>query len=132
VAAGAERRGLVVEQSLSVMNGPRSLLYASPWFYLLAAGIAEMGFTTFMKLSDGFRRWTFNVCFAVCAIASFGLLNLATRSLSLGTAYAIWTGLGAFGTAVIGIAFFGDPATSWRLVFLTTLIGSIIGLRLVS
>ncbi|HLK90681.1 MAG TPA: multidrug efflux SMR transporter [Polyangia bacterium] len=114
------------------MNGLRALLQLNPWVYLLAAGVAEMGFTTFMKLSDGFRRWTFNVCFSICAVASFGLLNLATRRLSLGTAYAIWTGIGAFGTAAIGIAAFGDPATFWRLVFLTTLIASLIGLRFVS
>jgi quaternary ammonium compound-resistance protein SugE len=114
------------------MNGLRSLLHLNPWLYLVAAGTAEVGFTTFMKLSDGFRRWGFNVCFAVCAIASFSLLNLATRTLSLGTAYAIWTGIGAFGTVAVGILFFGDPATAWRLVFLTALIVSLIGLRLVS
>ena len=114
------------------MNGPRALLDLNPWLYLVAAGVAEVGFTTFMKLSDGFRRWGFNACFAVCAIASFALLNLATRSLSLGTAYAIWTGIGAFGTVAMGILYFGDPATLWRLLFLTTLIVSIIGLRFVS
>ena len=114
------------------MSALRSLLHLNPWVYLLAAGIAEIGFTSFMKLSDGFRRIPFDVCFALCAIASFGLLNLATRSLSLGTAYAIWTGIGAFGTAAVGILFFGDPATLWRLLFLTTLIISLIGLRLVS
>ena len=114
------------------MSAARWLLDLNPWLYLLVAGVAEVGFTTFMKLSDGFRRWTFNVCFSICAVASFGLLNLATRNLSLGTAYAIWTGLGAFGTAVIGIAFFGDPATFWRVLFLTILILSIIGLRFVS
>lgn len=114
------------------MTNARSLLHLSPWTYLFAAGIAEMGFTTFMKLSHGFRNWTFNVCFAICALASFGLLNLATRDLSLGTAYAVWTGIGAFGTAAVGIALFGDPATFWRLLFLTTLILSLIGLKLVS
>jgi quaternary ammonium compound-resistance protein SugE len=114
------------------MNGPRALLELSPWLYLVAAGIAEVGFTTFMKLSDGFRRWGFNACFALCAITSFALLNLATRSLSLGTAYAIWTGIGAFGTVAVGILYFGDPATSWRLFFLSTLIASIIGLRVVT
>jgi quaternary ammonium compound-resistance protein SugE len=114
------------------MNGLRALLHLNPWTYLLAAGVAEIGFTTCMKLSDGFRRWNFNVCFAVCAIASFSLLNLATRSLSLGTAYAVWTGIGAFGTVLVGILFFGDPAMLWRVIFLTTLIVSIIGLRFVS
>jgi quaternary ammonium compound-resistance protein SugE len=108
------------------------LLHFSPWIYLLVAGVAEMGFTTFMKLSNGFRNWTFNICFALCALASFGLLNLATRELSLGTAYAVWTGIGAFGTAAVGILFFGDPASFWRLCFLTSLIVSLIGLRFVS
>lgn len=91
-----------------------------------------MGFTTFMKLSQGFRNGIFNLCFAVCALTSFGLLNLATRDISLGTAYAVWTGIGAFGTAAVGILLFGDPATFWRLVFLATLIFSLMGLKLVS
>ena len=62
----------------------------------------------------------------------FNTFNLSTRELSLGTAYAVWTGIGAFGTAAVGILFFGDPATFWRLVFLTTLIGSLVGLKYVS
>lgn len=114
------------------MNGIRSLLHLNPWIYLVLAGVAEIGFTTSMKLSEGFRNWTFNVCFALCALASFGLLNLATRNVSLGTAYAVWTGIGAFGTAAVGILFFDDPATFWRLLLLTTLIVSLIGLKLVS
>lgn len=104
----------------------------NPWLYLIAAGLCEMGFTTFMKLSNGFQSWGYNVGFAVCALLSFGLLNLSTRDLSLGTAYAVWTGIGAFGTAAIGMLVFEDPTTPWRVLFLTTLIGSIIGLRLVS
>jgi quaternary ammonium compound-resistance protein SugE len=110
----------------------RSLSHLNPWIYLVAAGVFEMGFTSFMKLSHGFERWGYDVCFAVCALLSFGLLNLSTRDLSLGTAYAVWTGIGAFGTAAVGILLFKDPATFWRLVFLTTLIGSIIGLKFVS
>lgn len=114
------------------MSFVKSLLNFNPWLYLVVAGVCEMGFTAFMKLSDGFKHWGYNAAFAVCALASFGLLNLSTRSLSLGTAYAVWTGLGAFGTALIGIFFFGDPATFWRVTFLFTLIGSIIGLKFVS
>jgi quaternary ammonium compound-resistance protein SugE len=106
--------------------------HPSPWISLVAAGVFEIGFTTFMKLSNGFRNWTYNCCFAVCALLSFGLLNLSTRQLSLGTAYAVWTGIGAFGTAAVGMLVFKDPTTFWRVAFLTTLIGSIIGLRLVS
>jgi quaternary ammonium compound-resistance protein SugE len=108
------------------------LAHLNPWIYLLAAGACEIGFTSFMKLSNGFENWTYNVCFALCALLSFGLLNLSTRDLSLGTAYAVWTGLGAFGTAAVGMLFFKDPTTFWRLAFLTTLIGSIIGLKFVS
>jgi quaternary ammonium compound-resistance protein SugE len=114
------------------MTFVRFLLHLNPWVYLVAAGFAEMGFTSFMKLSDGFQRWAYNVCFAICAMLSLLLLNLATRTLSLGTAYAVWTGMGAFGTALVGIAFFGDPTSPLRLLFLTTLIGSVIGLKFVS
>jgi quaternary ammonium compound-resistance protein SugE len=117
---------------IAAMTFTKSLLHLNPWIYLLTAGLFEVGFTGFMKLSDGFKHWGYNVCFAVCALASFGLLNLSTRQLSLGTAYAVWTGLGAFGTAAIGILFFRDPASFARLAFLTMLIGSIIGLKLVS
>lgn len=104
----------------------------NPWVWLILAGCFEIGFTTFMKLSNGFSRIPYTVGFAVCAILSFVLLNKATTAIPLGTAYAVWTGVGAFGTAVVGIVFFKDPADTWRLVFLTTLIGSIIGLKVVS
>ena len=114
------------------MGGLRSLWHLDPWIYLLSAGVFEMGFTSFMKLSNGFKNWTYDVCFSACALLSFGLLNLATREMSLGTAYAVWTGIGAFGTAAVGILFFKDPMTFWRVVFLSTLIGSIIGLKFVS
>jgi quaternary ammonium compound-resistance protein SugE len=110
----------------------RPLHHFGPWIYLVTAGVFEIGFTTFMKLSHGFKYWRYNVAFAICALLSFGLLNVSTRDLSLGTAYAVWTGIGAFGTAAVGILVFKDPATLWRVLFLTTLIGSIIGLRLVS
>lgn len=102
------------------------------WVYLLLAGLFEVGFTTFLKLSDSFSKLWPSLGFLACAIASFWLLTKATQTIPLGTAYAVWTGIGAFGTAVIGIWAFGDPATALRLVFLTLLIGSIIGLKLVS
>lgn len=104
----------------------------NPWIYLVLAGSFEIGFTTFMKLSNGFSRIPYTVAFAVCAILSFVLLNKATTAIPLGTAYAVWTGIGAAGTAIVGIAFFKDPAETWRIIFLTTLIGSIVGLKFVS
>jgi len=104
----------------------------SAWLILILAGFFEIGFTTFMKLSAGFSKWPYTVAFAVCAILSFVLLNRATLQISLGTAYAVWTGLGAFGTAIVGIAFFKDASDFWRIFFLTTLIVSIIGLKFVA
>lgn len=104
----------------------------NPWIWLALAGCFEIGFTTFMKLSDGFSKWPHTIAFAVCAIASFGLLNKAMAGIPLGTAYAVWTGIGAFGTALVGILVFKDATNPWRLFFLTTLILSLIGLKAVS
>jgi quaternary ammonium compound-resistance protein SugE len=102
------------------------------WLYLILAGCFEIGFTTFMKLSDGFSRLWPTIGFVVTALVSFLLLNQAVRTIPTGTAYAVWTGIGAFGTAVVGMIFFKEPVTAGRLFFLTTLIGSVIGLKLVS
>lgn len=102
------------------------------WLYLFLAGLFEIGFTTFLKLSDGFGRLWPTAFFLLFALASFWLLNKSLQGVPLGTAYAVWTGIGAFGTAIVGILLFGDPLTSWRLLFLALLIGSIIGLKVVS
>lgn len=102
------------------------------WVYLLLAGLFECGFTTCLKLSDGLTHRGWAAAFLLLSIVSFGLLTLAARTIPLGTAYAVWTGIGAAGTAAIGIIWFKDPATTWRLVFLCTLIGSVVGLKLVS
>jgi quaternary ammonium compound-resistance protein SugE len=85
------------------------------WLYLFLAGLFEIGFTTFLKLSDGFSRLWPTVFFVLFAGASFWLLNKALHGVSLGTAYAVWTGIGAFGTAIVGILMFADPVTFWRL-----------------
>lgn len=102
------------------------------WLYLIAAGAFEVGFTTCLKLSDNFSDWRWSVAFGLCAVISFSLLSEATKVIPLGTAYAVWTGIGAFGTALIGIVFFKDPLTFWRVFFLLLLIGSVIGLKAVS
>jgi len=100
-----------------------------PWLYLITAGFFEMGFTTCLKLSAGFSKLWPSVLFLVFALTSFAFLTMATRTIPLGTAYAVWTGIGAFGTALIGMIFFEDPVSLWRVFFLLTLIGSIIGLK---
>jgi len=102
------------------------------WLYLLLAGLFECGFTTCLKLSEGLTKLGWTVAFLILSTISLGLLSLATEKIPLGTAYAVWTGIGAIGTATIGIVWFKDPATFWRLFFLSMLIGSLIGLKLVS
>ena len=104
----------------------------NPWVSLLLAGVFEVGFTTFMKLSEGFTKWVFVGLFLIAASASFAFLSQAMKSIPLGTAYAIWTGIGAFGTALVGMLFFKDPVSIARVLFLLLLVTSIVGLKLVS
>ena len=104
----------------------------NPWLILAVAGLFEVGFTTCMKLSDGFTQIKYTLGFIFFSILSLFLLNKAILQIPLGTAYAVWTGIGAFGTAVIGMLFFKDPLSLLRVLFLTLLIGSILGLKLVS
>lgn len=99
------------------------------WISLIIAGGLEIGFTTFMKLSDNFTKWVYIIPFLLAAMASFFFLNRAIVTIPLGTAYAVWTGIGAAGTAVVGMIFFGDPISLARCFFLITLIGSIVGLK---
>ena len=105
------------------------------WFLLVIAGIFEIGFATCigkLKVSTGASTvWWFSG-FIVCLTISIYLLYKATQSLPVGTAYAVWTGIGAFGIVLVGIFIFKEPATFWRLFFLSTLIISIVGLKLVS
>jgi quaternary ammonium compound-resistance protein SugE len=100
------------------------------WLYLMIAGLFEIGFTTFLKRSEGFKHFWPSVIFLLLAVCSFTSLALSLKSIPLGTAYAVWTGIGAFGTAVIGIIYFGESAEFWRVFFLFCLILSIIGLKL--
>jgi quaternary ammonium compound-resistance protein SugE len=102
------------------------------WVYLILAGFFEVGFTSFMKLSDGFTKWQFVLLFLISAAISFTLLSAAMKSIPLGTAYAVWTGIGAVGTAVLGMVFFRDPVSAARIFFLLLLVGSIVGLKVVS
>ena len=105
------------------------------WIILLIAGLFEVGFTFClgkMKESTGSELTMWIVGFFVSLSISMLLLYKATQNLPIGTAYAVWTGVGAVGTVLIGIFVFREPATFWRLFFITTLIASIIGLKFVS
>ncbi|MGE0769822.1 MAG: multidrug efflux SMR transporter [Hyphomicrobiaceae bacterium] len=100
------------------------------WIFLLVAGALEVGFTTSMKYSQGFTRLAPSLSFLVCAVLSFVFLERATQAIPLGTAYAVWTGIGAAGTVAVGAWLFGEPLTAIRLFFLATLVASIAGLKL--
>ena len=102
------------------------------WLILILAGLFEVGFTTCLKFSNNFKNISWSIGFFVCISLSFFLLNKAIQTIPIGTAYAVWTGIGAAGTAIMGIAFFKEPSDLWRLFFIFTLIASIVGLKLVS
>ena len=102
------------------------------WVYLVLAGGFEIGFTTSLKLSNNFTNHWWSTAFFICITLSFTFLNEAVKSIPLGTAYAVWTGIGAVGTAIVGIMFFSEPLYFWRIFFLATLIASLIGLKVVS
>ncbi len=104
------------------------------WIFLVVAGLCEVGFTYCLgraKLVTGMEWWLWMGGFLAFTFVSMGLLAKATQTLPLGTAYPVWTGIGAVGTVVVGILFFNEPATFWRLFFIFTLIASIIGLKMV-
>ena len=105
------------------------------WITLIVAGLFEIGFTTCLskaKETTGSTAALWMAGFFVSLGLSMYLLYKATQSLPMGTAYAVWTGIGAVGTAIIGIIFFKEPVAFWRLFFIVALIGSIVGLKFVS
>ncbi len=102
------------------------------WILLAIAGALEVTFTTAMKYADGFTKLIPSLIFLAAYAGSAWFLSQAVKTIPLGTAYAVWTGIGAVGTALIGIALFGEPATALRLMFLAIIVGGIVGLKLVS
>jgi quaternary ammonium compound-resistance protein SugE len=105
------------------------------WIILIIAGFFEVGFATCLgkaRGTTGTNSLWWMIGFFICLAMSMLLLYKATQTLPIGTAYAVWTGIGAAGTVLMGIIFFKEPADSWRLFFITTLVASIIGLKVVS
>jgi quaternary ammonium compound-resistance protein SugE len=100
------------------------------WLSVLAAGLFETGFAVSLKMSHGLTRLWPTVIFAICALLSFGLLTIALRHLEVGAAYALWTGIGAAGTAIVGMAFLGDAVSTLKLVSIGLILAGVIGLNL--
>lgn len=102
------------------------------WIILVLAGLFEVGWAIGLKYTDGFTRPWPTVGTVIAMVISLGLLGIAMKSLPVGTAYAIWVGVGAVGTAILGIILLGEPATTGRLVSLALIVAGIIGLKLTS
>ena len=102
------------------------------WFWLIVGGLFEVGFTTTLRFVDGFRNVPWTIAFLVSVAISMALLELAARTIPMGTAYAVWGGIGAVGTVLVGIAFFGEPASLIRALLILVIVAAIAGLRLVS
>lgn len=105
------------------------------WILLIIAGLFEVGFATCLgkaKESSGNNAVVWYLGFLLCLIISMMLLVKVTKEIPIGTAYAVWTGIGAVGSVTVGVLIFNEPATFWRVFFLSTLILSIVGLKFVS
>jgi quaternary ammonium compound-resistance protein SugE len=102
------------------------------WLLLLIAGLLEIGWAVGLKYTEGFTRLVPSVLTLISMAASVGMLGLALKTLPIGTAYAVWTGIGAVGTAILGIALFGDPVGIARLACIGLIVAGIVGLKLVT
>lgn len=102
------------------------------WIYLIIAGIFEVVWAISLKYSHGFTRLYPSLVTIIGMIISFYLLALATKTLPIGSAYAIWTGIGALGTVIFGIIFFNEPCNALRIIFIILLLVGIIGLKVTS
>jgi quaternary ammonium compound-resistance protein SugE len=100
------------------------------WVWLILGGFFEVGFTTCLRFVDGFRNIPWTLGFLASVTLSMGLLELAARSIPLGTAYAVWTGIGAVGTVLVGILWFQEPASTVRILLILAVIACIAGLKL--
>lgn len=102
------------------------------WVYLTIAGILEVGWAIGLKYTQGFSKLWPSIGTVLCMIASFALLALALKTIPVGTGYAVWTGIGATGTAIIGIFLFNEPRDLGRIFCLLLIVAGIVGLKLVS
>src|SRR6187397_717461 len=100
------------------------------WFYLILGGLFEVGFTTALRYVEGFRNMPWTLAFLGSVSLSMGLLEVAARSIPMGTAYAVWGGIGAVGTVIVGMIYFDEPTTTVRLLLILGIVGCIAALKL--
>ncbi len=102
------------------------------WIMLFFAGLFEVGWAIGLKYTEGFTRLTPSLLTVASMVVSLGLLGLALKTLPVGTAYAVWTGIGTVGTALLGIWLLGEPATAMRLACIALIVAGIVGLKVVA
>jgi len=102
------------------------------WLWLIVGGLFEIGFTTSLRYVDGFRNIPWTIAFLVSVGLSMALLEYASRSIAMGTAYAVWGGIGALGTVIVGMIWFGEPSSLPRLLLILGVVACIAGLKLTS
>jgi quaternary ammonium compound-resistance protein SugE len=100
------------------------------WLWLIIGGMFEVGFTTALRHVDAFRNIPWTAAFLASVTLSMGLLEYSARSIPMGTAYAVWGGIGAVGTVIVGMAFYGEPTTTLRLVLIALIVSAIGALKL--
>lgn len=100
------------------------------WLLLIIGGLFEVGFTTSLRFVDGFRNVPWTLAFLASVTVSMALLELAARTIPMGTAYAVWGGIGAVGTVIVGMIWFQEPATTIRLLLILVIVGAIAALRI--
>lgn len=100
------------------------------WALLILGGVFEVGFTTSLRFVEGFRNLPWTITFLVSVALSMGLLEYASRTIPMGTAYAVWGGIGAVGTVLVGMAFFDEPTTTIRLLLILGIVACIAALKL--
>ena len=101
-----------------------------PWVWLIIGGVFEVGFTTSLRFVDGFRNIPWTLAFLASVAISMGLLEVASRAIPMGTAYAVWGGIGALGTVIVGIAWYQEPASLPRLLLILGVVACIAGLKI--
>jgi quaternary ammonium compound-resistance protein SugE len=100
------------------------------WVWLIVGGLFEVGFTTSLRYVDGFRNLPWTFAFLASVAVSMGLLEYASRSIPMGTAYAVWGGIGALGTVIVGIVWYEEPSSVPRLLLILGVVACIAGLKL--
>jgi quaternary ammonium compound-resistance protein SugE len=119
-----------MNEKLQHRNGASSERIFMPWVWLIVGGAFEVGFTTSLRFVEAFRNVPWTLAFLVSVAISMGLLEVASRSIPMGTAYAVWGGIGAVGTVLVGIVWFHEPSSTIRVLLILAIVAAIAALRL--